>query len=116
MKVGTKLARKHKLNYTFQAAADAEAAKDHHRLYQAIRKLAPKQQYKKIQLRSETGELLGPIRSADMMAQWLQQQYAAPHTNFGAVPFDWPFTVQDTQDGLHKLPREKALGPSYACS
>ena len=114
MKAGAKSARKRKLSYIFQVAADAEEAKDHHRLYQAIRKLAPKQKHKRIQLRSETGELLDPQRSADMMAHWLQQQYDAPSFELEAIPFQWPFTVQDMTEGLHHLPGDKALDPSYA--
>ena len=77
MNATTKAAHKRKLQYIYDVATQAANARDHFGFYQAIRELAPKQPYQRIQLRSTTGELLGPEASADLLQQWYTQLYDA---------------------------------------
>jgi hypothetical protein len=54
----SKAARKHRLQQIFDKATYAERAQDTFQFYQAIRELAPKQPFQRIQVRSNTGDLL----------------------------------------------------------
>ena len=68
---------------------------DHFGFYQAIRELAPKQPYQRIQLRSSTGELLGPAASADLLQQWFTQLYDATDVPLPIGNFEWPFSEEE---------------------
>ena len=64
MKQASRSARKVKLQKIYDAAAMAERANNPFRMYQAIRSLAPKQTFQKVNIRSETGDLLGPEQAS----------------------------------------------------
>ena len=114
MRLTSATARKQRLNKIFQAAGRAEAAKDHFRMYQAIRELAPKQPYRKIQIRDKTGTILNPTDAADRIKEWLIDLYCDPEAESVCRPFTWPFTETEFQQGLHDLPALKALAPGFA--
>ena len=110
----SKAARKHRLQQIFEKANNAERAQDSFQFYQAIRELAPKQPFQRIQLRSNTGDLLGPAASADVPRDWYQELYSADDMHTVTHNFNWPFTAEELSDGLQKLPPFKALSPEYA--
>eukprot|EP00435_Cladocopium_sp_Y103_P018388 s1539_g4.t1 len=114
MKQNSKLARKRRLQQIYEAADRAEQAHDHFRLYQAIRTIAPKQQYRRVMLRAHDGTLLTPAQAADSLCDWFSMVYHSDVPQPEACSFDWPFTQDEFQAGLHKLPLSKALDPVYA--
>lgn len=114
-----KQARKAHLQQTYDAASEAAMAKDHFRLYQAIRKLAPKQISKRVQLRNADGTLANPVQAADMLAEWYSQIYApedsvTPVEATNTHPSTWPFSSQEFAMGLKQLPLMKSLAPKFA--
>ena len=114
MNATTKAAHKRKLQHIYDIATQAAHAKDHFGFYQAIRELAPKQPYQRIQLRSSTGELLGPTASADLLQQWFTQLYDATDVPLPIGNFEWPFSEEELTLSLLQLPGFKALASSYA--
>lgn len=114
MKQASRSARKVKLQKIYDAAAMAERANNPFRMYQAIRSLAPKQTFQKVNIRSETGDLLGPEQAADRLQEWFRDLYHADAAPASLQAFDWPFTSSDFQHGLQQLPLAKALDPQYA--
>ena len=113
MSDASKLSRKQRLDQVFNAAAKAEQAKDRFTLFQHIRSLAPKQPMKRIMLRSEQGELLGPDDSANWLQQWYQDLYSDGSLATSISSFTWPFTQSEFAQGLQTLPSNKALAPEY---
>ena len=107
-------ARKQRIKEIFHIAGRAEAAKDHFRMYQAIRELAPKQPYRRIQLRDKDGLILNPTDAADRIRDWLAELYHDPEAQTDCKPFTWPFTETELQQGLQCLPALKALAPGFA--
>ena len=107
-------ARKRRLHRVYQVADQAERAKDHFTLFQAIRELAPKQCFRRIQLRSPLGEVLTPTQEADWMQQWFSELYQDQSSQLEAQHFQWPFTINELEAGLQNLPMLKALSPEYA--
>ena len=75
MNLVSSIARKQRIQQIYQAADAADQAKDHFRMFQAIRKLAPKQRFQRIQLRSQTGNLLTPAQEADEIQCWFANLY-----------------------------------------
>ena len=67
MKITSAMARKRRLAHVYQVAGEASQARDHFRLYQAIRQLAPKQQFCRIQIRSSDGNIMTPGQEADLL-------------------------------------------------
>ena len=114
MNVATKAAHKRKLQLIYDVANQAEQARDHFGFYQAIRDLAPKQQYQRIQLRSKTGALLDPGASADLLQQWYAHLYDAQDASLSSEGFEWPFSADELSMSLQQLPAFKALASSYA--
>ena len=114
MNATTRAAHKRKLQHIYDIATQAANAKDHFGFYQAIRELAPKQPYQRIQLRSSTGELLGPAASADLLQQWFTQLYDATDVPLPIGNFEWPFSEEELTLSLLQLPGFKALASSYA--
>ena len=114
MRVTSAKARKLRLQKIFNIAGRAAAAKDHFRLYQAIRELAPKQPFRRIQIRDHVGNLLNPSDAADRIRDWLAMLYHDPEADSVCRAFDWPFTAHELQQGLCSLPALKALSPGYA--
>ena len=110
----SKVARRRRLVRIHDAAAQAERSQDPFRFYQCIRELSPKLPFRRIQLRSETGELLAPQEAADALQAWFQQLYAANDSIYMDAPCTWPFTQEELTDGLARLPAFKALDPSCA--
>ena len=95
-------------------ARQAHDAKDHFRLYAAIRKLAPKQKYHQITVRSSVGELLSPTQAADHLVQWYSQLYEDDPVDLSGNPFTWPFSQDEMLRGFLDFPGGKALAPQYA--
>ena len=114
MRLTSSQARKQHLNKIFAIAGKAEAAKDHFRMYQAIRELAPKQPFRRIQIRDTDGTILSPSAAADRIQDWLTDLYHDPEAESERRSFQWPFTAQEFQHGLLELPALKALAPGYA--
>ena len=114
MNLTAKAARKHRLQQIFDHAAAAERAQDSFQFYQAIRELAPKQSFCRIQLRSSKGDLLGPSDAADVLRDWYQELHSANDVPSEASHFVWPFTPEELTTGLQTLPPFKALAPEYA--
>ena len=114
MRLTSSQARKQRLNRIYAIAGKAEAAKDHFRMYQAIRELAPKQPYRRIQIRDTDGTILSPTAAADRIQDWLTDLYHDPEADSVCRSFKWPFTVEEFQHGLLALPVLKALAPGYA--
>ena len=114
MRMTSANARKQRVCEIFTIAGRAEAAKDHFRMYQAIRELAPKQPYRRIQLRDTDGRLLNPSDAADRIRDWLAELYHDPEAQLECKSFDWPFTETELQQGLQTLPALKALAPEFA--
>ena len=52
--------RRSKVDNLLNEAAGAAARQDIRGLYQVVRKLAPKQEYKRVQIHSKNGEILAP--------------------------------------------------------
>ena len=109
-----KQARKAKMQKVFDQADAAERAKDHFRLYQAVRTLAPKQKLQRIQLRHKDGTMANPTQAADMLQRWFADLYNAPSSDHDAIPFHWPFSEDDLLKGFLQLPLMKSLAPSFA--
>ena len=107
-------ARKVRLQRIFQAAGRAEAAKDHFRMYQAIRELAPKQPYRRVQIRDTDGNILNPSDAADRIRDWLAELYHDNQAESVCPSFSWPFSAVELEQGLLDLPAVKALAPGYA--
>lgn len=114
MNQNSKEAHKRRLMSIYDSASSAANAKDHFGFYQAIRELAPKQPFQRVQLRSDTGTLLGPAEAADALQQWYTGLYDAPDSNLSPESFHWPFTAEHMQDALLQLPAFKALASPYA--
>jgi len=114
MNLTAKAARKHRLQQIFDHAAAAERAQDSFQFYQAIRELAPKQSFCRIQLRSSKGELLGPTDAADTLRDWYQELYSANDVHSEVQQFVWPFSSDEFSKGLQLLPPFKALAPEFA--
>ena len=109
MKSVSKNARKAKLKKIYDAADQAEQAKDLFRMYQAIGKLTPKQTFRIVTLRSDNGELLGPDQAADALCQWFSELYHSDQPQPEGGEFAWPFTQAEFQHGLEQLPFSKVL-------
>ncbi|CAL1145226.1 unnamed protein product [Cladocopium goreaui] len=109
------MARKRRLERVYQVAGEASQARDHFRLYQAIRQLAPKQQFCRLQIRSSDGNIMTPGQEADLLAQWFTELYQDTESP-PALPFNWPFTSSEFCEGLRSLPLRKALAPEYVPS
>ena len=114
MKLASKLARKERLQKIYEAADMAERAKNPFRMYQAIRQLAPKQTFLKVNIRSDTGNLLGPEQAADLICDWFRGLYHSDQVTDSKQGFAWPFTTTEFLHGLQQLPLAKALDPQYA--
>ena len=106
--------RKRRLEQVFQKAKQADEAHDHFRLYEAIRALAPKQQFRRVQLRSENGSPLDPEQSADALQAWFYDLYHDDGPQLSGVAALWPFAETELAQGLRDLPGSKALDPSCA--
>ena len=76
MRITSTTARKRRLQQVYAAADQADQAKDHFKLYQAIRELSPKQPFRRIQLRATDGTVLTPHQEADWICQWFTELYA----------------------------------------
>ena len=76
MRLTSTYARKRRLQQVYAAADQADQAKDHFKLYQAIRELSPKQPFRRIQLRATDGTVLTPHQEADWICQWFTELYA----------------------------------------
>ena len=107
-------ARRLRLQKIFDSAGRADEARDHFRLYQAIRELAPKQPYRRIQIRDSDGRLLHPEAAADRICDWFAELYHDADEEGISKSFPWPFTEQEFHQGLAQLPLLKALSPEYA--
>ena len=107
-------ARKCRLQHIFDAAGRADEAHDHFRLYQAIREIAPKQPFRRIQIRDPDGALLNPTAAADRIRDWFEALYHDEEVDGTCSAFTWPFSAQEFQHGLTRLPMLKALAPEYA--
>ena len=116
MNLTAKAARKQRIDQVFEQANTAERAQDSFQFYQAIIELAPKQPFKRIQLRSKTGTLLGPHEAADTLRDWFQELYSAQDSHHVHEHFAWPFTPDEMSLGFQRLPSFKALDPEYAPS
>jgi len=114
MIMASKMSRQRRLTQVYHAAEQAAQAKDHFQLFQSIRSLAPKQPMKRIMLRSEQGDLLGPEAAADWLQQWFQDIYNDQIDDTALSSFAWPFTTQDYIQSLQSLPTHKALAPGFA--
>lgn len=114
MNLTAKAARKHRLQQIFDHAADAARAQDSFQFFQAIRELAPKQPYRRIQLRSGAGALLGPSDAADSLRDWYQELYSANDDHHDIQHFVWPFSSDELALALKRLPAFKALDPAFA--
>ena len=110
-----KTARQAKMQLVFDQADQAERASDHFRLYQAVRKLAPKVCTRRTQLRNLDGTIASPSQAADLLHDWYSNMYQAQPSNdaFEPQPLTWPFSVQEFCCGLQKLPLMKSLAPDY---
>lgn len=113
MKQASRSARKAKLKKIYDAADMAERANNSFRMYQVIRSLAPKQTFHKVNIRSDSGELLGPEQAAKCLRDWFSDLYHAEPALAPLQAFDWPFTSSEFQHGLQQLPLAKALDPLY---
>eukprot|EP00438_Fugacium_kawagutii_P028060 Skav235478 [mRNA] locus=scaffold1269:464000:470377:- [translate_table: standard] len=113
MRHNAKARRKEKIRRIMTLADEAAQAKDHFRLYQAIRHLSPKQPYKRVQIRTDQGLILDPSDAADDIAHWLQDLYHSDVRLHPSASFAWPFTCQDLATSLAALPATKALAPQY---
>ena len=107
-------ARKQRLQQIYQVADEAEQAKDHFRMFQAIRKLAPKQRFHRIQVRSQCGNLLTPAQEADEIQRWFANLYEGQALQPDTQQTQWPFSSTEMGLGLAQLPLLKALSPEYA--
>ena len=114
MNQASKASRSRRLQLIYDNANKAETAKDPFQFYQCIRELAPKLPFKRIQLRSDTGELLGPAAAADELHAWFRDLYNAEDTLPTPGHGQWPFTHDELNQGLLHLPAFKALDPQYA--
>ena len=114
MNLTAKAARKSRIDQIFAQADKAERAQDSFQFYQAIRELAPKQSFRRIQLRSATGALLGPADAADSLCDWYRELYSAQDEHSVSQNFSWPFSEAEFRAGLQRLPSFKALAPDYA--
>ena len=114
MRDGAKTARKLRLQKIYDAANAAERAHDHFRLYEAIRKIAPKTVHKRITLRSDNGEVLTPMQSADKLQEWFQDFYHADPLISSHASCSWPFTQEEYAAAIQELPGDKALAPDCA--
>ena len=110
-----KRARKVRLQRVFDQADAAERSKDHFRLYQAVRSLAPKQKLQRIQLRHADGTLASPTQAADMLQQWYEALYNAPASDHDPDPFNWPFTDDELLHGFLKVTYDEIFGTNI-CS
>ena len=114
MNATSKEARKRRLLSIYEAANRAEIARDSFQFYQCIRELSPKLPFRRIQLRSTTGDLLGPAAAADALQSWFETLYQASDQLPSPTPCQWPFTSDELHHGLFQLPAMKALDPAYA--
>ena len=110
----SKVARRKRLVRIHDAAAQAERTNDPFRFYQCIRELSPKLPYRRIQLRSATGELLAPEAAADELQTWFSTLYAADDPITFDPTYTWPFELDELHEGLRNLPAFKALEPNSA--
>ena len=116
-----KRARRAKLEDLFEQANEADQAKDHFRLYQAVRKIAPKTPHSSFQLRSNTGQIATAAEAADLLCDWYEHLYKAPllpalvdiSPDFSST-LDWPFSCSDLAQGFAVMPKMKALAPTFA--
>eukprot|EP00435_Cladocopium_sp_Y103_P000521 s4664_g1.t1 len=114
MNTTAKQARQAKLQAIFDRAHEADIAKDHFRLYQAVRQLAPKMQHRRISLRHSDGTLATPAQAADILHNWYTQLYADQALGASSFPCAWPFTEDELCQGFLRLPMMKSLAPDYA--
>ena len=85
-------------------------------MYQAIRELAPKQPYRRVQIRDIDGTILNPSDAADRIRDWLAELYHDDQAESVCPSFSWPFSAAELEQGLLALPAVKALAPGYAPS
>eukprot|EP00435_Cladocopium_sp_Y103_P006280 s4171_g2.t1 len=114
MNATSKQARKAKLQLVLDQAHEAAEAKDHFRLYQAVRKLAPRLQHKRISLRNPDGTLASPVQAANLLQDWYTQLYADQALATTSDQHAWPFTEHELCQGFKRLPLMKSLAPEYA--
>lgn len=109
-----KMARRAKLETIFTQAREAEQAKDHFRLYQAVRQIAPKITSPNFQLRLGNGQIATAQEAADILNDWYENMYKAPQTTSSVIHTQWPFNQQELAQGFEQMPMMKALAPQFA--
>ena len=113
MNATSKAARKRRLMHIYDMASKAETAKDPFQFYQCIRELSPKIPYRRVLLRSATGELLAPVAAADALQQWLHTLYAASDSSTNWHCMYMAVHTSRTSTWSQNLPAFKALDPNY---
>eukprot|EP00439_Symbiodinium_sp_Y106_P072520 s514_g13.t1 len=72
-----KQARKHKLLEAVTEAQTCAYKHDARGLYQVIKRLAPKQSYRRLQLRDDAGTMLTPLEEADLLQKHFRARFQA---------------------------------------
>ena len=112
----SRAARRAKYEQLLQEAEYYAARQNQHQLFRVIRRLAPKQKYKKVQIYAADGRVLS--RAAEALE--IRDHFAAifqgpgPRLPEGQVATPAPFTYLEIQTALGQIPATKATPPHYA--
>ena len=113
MKNHSKTSRKNKIKQVMERAQQAADSKVQYEFFKHIRQLAPKTPFKRIILRDDNGQLMGPIESAVALAEWLRELYAGPPSNHTWPSTCWPFLPHKMKRVFTTFSRSKAVAPSF---
>ncbi len=104
---------KNKIKQVMERAQQAADSKDQYEFFKHMRQLAPKTPFKRIILRDDNGQLMGPIESADALAEWLRELYAGPPSNHTWPSTCWPFLPHQMKRVFMTFSISKAVAPSF---
>ena len=106
-----KFRRRQQYQEQVQQAEQAAKRGDQHALYKIIRKLAPKQSYKRVQLRGSLGQLLDPAAELQSFREYCSQLFKAdePAVALQRMCNTYHITAAELQDAILSLRAHKAV-------
>ena len=111
-------ARRAKLLRAMDDAQDCAKRHDSRGLYQIVKRIAPKQPYKRLQLRDPKGLMMTPSAEVDMLQSHFRERFqAAPQDPAVTVNLEGPWTLQQPLlldatilcGAIQAVPRRKAV-------
>ena len=107
--------RKARIDAMLMQAREAADIHNSHKLYRLIRTLSPKTKSRRMQLRSETGQLLNPYEEFCCLCQHVKTTWhGTPHVPRPHPPPGVPFDIETLQKAIRCIPFTKATAPRSA--